>query len=82
MSHSTNLHTEIRLQLLRASDRLRAAAQELDDAIEHMSQGEPWAVPATEARIQIDVASDHIVTARGMSLVGAFASDPFAQATR
>jgi hypothetical protein len=82
MSHPTNLQTEIRLQLMRASHRLRAAAQELDDAIEHAAEGGPWSEPATQAKIEIDVASDHIVTARGMALVGAFASDPFAEARR
>ena len=73
MSHPTK-STEIRLQLLRASDRLRAAAIELDAAIAALDEGNTWDHEVGSARINASVASDQMQTARGMAMVAGLAS--------
>jgi hypothetical protein len=69
MSQHDTIRIEIRLQLLRASDRLRAAAQELDRAIEALDHGNFWDGHAADARIEADIASTQMQTARGMAQV-------------
>jgi hypothetical protein len=69
MSQHDTIRIEIRLQLLRASDRLRAAAQELDRAIEALDHGNFWDAHASDARIEADIASTQMQTARGMAQV-------------
>ena len=69
MSQHDTIRIEIRLQLLRASDRLRAAAQELDRAIEALDHGNFWDAHAADARIETDIASTQMQTARGMAQV-------------
>ena len=73
MSHSS-IKQEIRLQLLRASDRARAGAQALDRAIEALDAGDFWDDQASEAKIELGVASDQLAQVRGMSLIAALAS--------
>jgi len=68
MSQPT-IRTEIRLQLLRASDRLRMAATDLDEAIEAFDRGDFWDGDAADSRMNADVASSQIQTARGMAMV-------------
>lgn len=72
MSQPT-IRTEIRLQLLRASDRLREAARDLDEAIEALDRGDVWDGHGGDARINADVASSQIQTARGMAMVSSLA---------
>ena len=73
MSHSP-IKQEIRLQLLRASDRARAGAQALDRAIEALDAGDFWDDQASEAKIELGVASDQLAQVRGMSLIAALAA--------
>jgi len=73
VSHSP-IKQEIRLQLLRASDRARAGAQALDRAIEALDAGDFWDDQASEAKIELGVASDQLAQVRGMSLIAALAS--------
>jgi hypothetical protein len=73
VSHSS-IKQEIRLQLLRASDRARAGAQALDKAIEALDAGDFWDDQASEAKIELGVASDQLAQVRGMSLIAALAS--------
>jgi hypothetical protein len=73
VSHSS-IKQEIRLQLLRASDRARAGAQALDRAIEALDAGDFWDDQASEAKIELGVASDQLAQVRGMSLIAALAS--------
>ena len=73
MSHSS-IKQEIRLQLLRASDRARAGAQALDKAIEALDAGDFWDDEASEAKIELGVASDQLAQVRGMSLIAALAT--------
>jgi len=73
VSHSP-IKQEIRLQLLRASDRARAGAQALDRAIEALDAGDFWDDQASEAKIELGVASDQLAQVRGMSLIAALAA--------
>jgi len=73
VSHSS-IKQEIRLQLLRASDRARAGAQALDRAIEALDAGDFWDDQASEAKIELGVASDQLAQVRGMSLIAALAT--------
>jgi len=73
VSHSS-IKQEIRLQLLRASDRARAGAQALDKAIEALDAGDFWDDQASEAKIELGVASDQLAQVRGMSLIAALAT--------
>jgi len=63
------IRPEIRLQLLRASDRIRQAGDEVARAIEAFDRGDFWDKDATDAKISVEIASDQIQTAKGMSLV-------------
>jgi hypothetical protein len=68
---SQSIRTEVRLQLLRASDQLRSAAKDIDDALDCIDTGGVWVDLAVDAKIAANVAADHIQTARGMALVTA-----------
>lgn len=68
MSHLP-IRPEIRLQLLRASDRIRQAGAEIAEAIEAFDRGDFWDKDATDAKISVEVASDQIQTAKGMALI-------------
>lgn len=68
MSHQP-IRQEIRLQLLRASDRLRAAYTDLDRAIEELDNGDFWDQAVSDAKINANVAGDQIERARGMAQV-------------
>ena len=68
MSQPT-IRTEIRLQLLRASDRLREAARELDLALDALERGDAWEEHGGDAQMHADIASRQVQTARGMALV-------------
>jgi hypothetical protein len=73
VSHPS-IKQEIRLQLLRASDRARSGAQALDRAIEALDAGDFWDDQASEAKIELGVASDQLAQVRGMSLIAALAT--------
>jgi|GEM_PF-2955821 len=68
MSQPT-IRTEIRLQLLRAEDRLRAATDEVANAIEALDRGDTWDQHAGSARLEMNIASEQLQTARGMAMV-------------
>lgn len=68
MSQPT-IRTEIRLQLLRASDRLREAAVELDQALDALDRGDVWEGHGGDAQMNADIASRQVQTARGMAMV-------------
>jgi hypothetical protein len=68
------IRQEIRLQLLRASDRIRQASDEIAEAIEQLDQGDFWDKAATDAKISVAVAADQIQTAKGMSLIASLSS--------
>ena len=68
MSQPT-IRTEIRLQLLRASDRLRESARELDLALDALERGDAWEEHGGDAQMHADIASRQVQTARGMALV-------------
>jgi hypothetical protein len=63
------IRQEIRLQLLRASDRLRSAYLDLDTAIEQLDRGDFWDQAVSDAKINANVAGDQIERARGMAQV-------------
>jgi hypothetical protein len=63
------IRQEIRLQLLRASDRIRQASDEIAEAIEQLDQGDFWDKAATDAKISVNIAGDQIQTARGMAQI-------------
>lgn len=63
------IRQEIRLQLLRASDRLRAASSDIAQAIDELDRGDFWDNAATEAKINASIATDQIQTAKGMALI-------------
>ena len=73
MSHPP-IRQEIRLQLLRASDRIRQASDEIAEAIEQLDQGDFWDKAATDAKISVNIAGDQIQTAKGMSLIASLSS--------
>lgn len=62
------IRQEIRLQLLRASDRLRSASADIAQAIDELDRGDFWDNAATEAKINASIACDQIQTAKGMAL--------------
>lgn len=68
MSHPP-IRQEIRLQLLRASGRIREAADEIAQAIEELDRGDFWDKAATDAKISVEIASDQIQTAKGMAII-------------
>jgi hypothetical protein len=68
------IRQEIRLQLLRASDRIRQAGQEIAEAIEQLDQGDFWDKAATDAKISVNVAGDQIQTARGMAQIASLST--------
>jgi len=68
------IRQEIRLQLLRASDRIRQASDEIAEAIEQLDQGDFWDKAATDAKISVNIAGDQIQTAKGMSLIASLSS--------
>jgi hypothetical protein len=68
MSHPP-IRQEIRLQLLRASDRLRAASSDIAQAIDELDRGDFWDNAATEAKINASIATDQIQTAKGMAQI-------------
>ena len=63
------IRQEIRLQLLRASDRLRTASADIAQAIDELDRGDFWDNAATEAKINASIATDQIQTAKGMALI-------------
>jgi hypothetical protein len=73
MSQPT-IRTEIRLQLLRAADRMRSASQDIDLAIDALDRGDFWDGHGADARINADIASSQIQTARGMAQVASLVS--------
>ena len=68
------IRQEIRLQLLRASDRLRSAYLDLDTAIEQLDRGDFWDQAVGDAKINANVAGDQIERARGMAQVASMRS--------
>jgi hypothetical protein len=68
------IRQEIRLQLLRASDRLRSAYLDLDTAIEQLDRGDFWDQAVSDAKINANVAGDQIERARGMAQVASLSS--------
>lgn len=73
MSHPP-IRQEIRLQLLRASDRIRQASADIAEAIEQLDQGDFWDKAASDAKISVNIAGDQIQTARGMAQIASLSS--------
>lgn len=71
---SQQVRREIRLQLLRSSDNLIAAAREIEEAIAALDTGDEWGSAASSATVSIGVARDQVMTARAFGLISALSA--------
>lgn len=74
MSQPT-IRTQIRLEMLRSSDRLRAASEEVAEAIEALDRGDFYEDRLGNALIEASIAQAQMHQARGMQRVASLSSE-------
>lgn len=74
MTDAPPIRHQIRHQLLLAKERAAQAVKDLDQALQTLDSGDFYDQHAGDAKINVNVAGDHVQTARGMALVASMST--------